>query len=94
MVVVTVAATRTVTMVAVMVAAARAVTMVVVMEAATRAVALVIAGGRGGEAEREASSVAPKAEELPVVPVGRVMTRWAASAQRRPASPLHARHQK
>ena len=80
MVVVTVMVTRAVAMVAVMVAAMRAVTMVVVMVAATRAVALVTAGGRGGEAERVASSVAPKAEELPVVPVGRVMTRWSASA--------------
>ena len=69
-------------MVVVMVAATKAVAMVVVMVAAMRAVALVIAGGKGEEAEKEASSVAPKAEELPVVLVGRVMTRWSASAQR------------
>ena len=77
-----VTATKAVAMVVVMVAATKAVAMVVVMVAAMRAVALVIAGGKEEEAEREASSVAPKAEELPVVPVGRVMTRWSASAQR------------
>jgi len=77
-----VAAAVVATMVAARVAAAVVATMVVVMVAATKAVALVIAGGKGEEAEREASSVAPKAEELPVVPVGRVMTRWSASAQR------------
>ena len=93
MVVVKVVVTRVVTMVAVKVAATRAVRMVVVKVAATRAVAMVavtvaalravIAGGRVGEAEREASSVAPKAEELPVVPraaVGRV-TRSSPSAR-------------
>ena len=86
MVVVTGAVTRAVAMVAGMVAATRAVAMVVVMVAATRVVALVIAGGRVEEAEREASSVAPK--ELPVVPVGRLMmTRWSSSAQRRVVKP-------
>ena len=77
MVVVKVVATRVVTMVVVKVAATRAVVMVAVTVAATRAV---IAGGRVGEAEREASSVAPKAEELPVVPAGRV-TRSSPSAR-------------
>ena len=77
MVVVKVAATRAVAMVAVTVAATRVVAMVAVTVAATRAV---IAGGRVGEAEREASSVAPKAEELPVVPAGRV-TRSSPSAR-------------
>ena len=77
MVVVKVAATRAVAMVAVTVAATRVVAMVAVTVAAPRAV---IAGGRVGEAEREASSVAPKAEELPVVPVGRV-TRSSPSAR-------------
>ena len=93
MVVVKVAATRAVRMVVVKVAATRAVAMVAVTVAATRVVAMVavtvaapravIAGGRVGEAEREASSVAPKAEELPVVPraaVGRV-TRSSPSAR-------------
>ena len=64
-------------MVVVKVVATRVVTMVAVTVAAPRAV---IAGGRVGEAEREASSVAPKAEELPVVPVGRV-TRSSPSAR-------------
>ena len=91
MVVVKVTAPRAVTMVDVKVAAARAVAMVAVTVAATRVVAMVvavtvaapravIAGGRVGEAEREASSVAPKADELPVVPVGRV-TRSSPSAR-------------
>ena len=90
MVVVKVVVTRVVTMVAVKVAATRAVRMVVVKVAATRAVAMVavtvaapramISGGRVGEAEREASSVAPKAEELPAVPVERV-TRSTPSAR-------------
>jgi hypothetical protein len=90
MVVVKVTAPRAVTMVDVKVAATRAVAMVAVTVAATRVVAMVavtvaapravIAGGRVGEAEREASSVAPKADELPVVPVGRV-TRSSPSAR-------------
>ena len=76
MVVVKVAATRAVAMVAVTVAATRVVAMVAVTVAAPRAV---IAGGRVGEAEREASSVAPKAEELPVVSGG--VTRSSPSAR-------------
>ena len=43
--------------------------MVAATVAATRAVALVTTRARGDEAEREASSVTPKAEEVPVVPV-------------------------
>ena len=90
MVAVKVAATRAVRMVVVKVAATRAVAMVAVTVAATRVVAMVavtvavpravIVGGRVGEAEREASSVAPKAEELPAVPVERV-TRSTPSAR-------------